>query len=500
MSLFLELRRHGKLAEKRNPLYEKNKFGKIFVYVMAIFWIGYLIFGGVAIALAFQELPREAYDTLNCGLVFFMIIDFLFRFAFQTTPSQEIKPYLLLPLRKQRLIDFLLIRSGLSGYNLFWLFFFVPFSILAVWKFYGLWGVLTYNIGIWLLMVLNNYWYLLCRTLIGERLWWVLLPLVVYAGIIGLMIISAALPDNNNFFYWSMLLGGGFITGDLLAFAGVVVVIALFWLINRSVIQAQMYSEINKVEDTRVKRVSEYKFLDRYGEIGEYIRLELKLLLRNKVTKNNLRMMTLLIFFFCLILTLSDIYDTGFMKGFILIYNYIGIAAISLTYIMGYEGNYIDGLMSRREAIYSLLRAKYVVYSLALLIPFVLMIPVMIIGKLTLLSCIACMIFTSGAVYFGIFQLAVFNNRTIDLQSKMTGRGNMGTGWQNLIGALAFSVPMILFFALNALFGATATSWVLMIIGAGFMLTSNLWLKNIYHRFMARRYQNMEGFRDSRQR
>ena len=28
--------------------------------------------------------------------------------------------------------------------------------------------------------------------------------------------------------------------------------------------------------------LSEYKFLDRYGEIGEYMRLELKLLLRNK--------------------------------------------------------------------------------------------------------------------------------------------------------------------------------------------------------------------------
>ncbi len=51
--------------------------------------------------------------------------------------------------------------------------------------------------------------------------------------------------------------------------------------------QKLVYNELNKTEDTtvQVKTVSEYKFLDRYGEIGEYIRLELKLLLRNKVCR-----------------------------------------------------------------------------------------------------------------------------------------------------------------------------------------------------------------------
>ena len=32
MSLFLDLRKHGKLAEKRNPMYEKSKFGKFWMY------------------------------------------------------------------------------------------------------------------------------------------------------------------------------------------------------------------------------------------------------------------------------------------------------------------------------------------------------------------------------------------------------------------------------------------------------------------------------------
>ena len=38
MNLFLELRRHGKLAEKRHPMYEKSKFGKVWMYFMSVFW------------------------------------------------------------------------------------------------------------------------------------------------------------------------------------------------------------------------------------------------------------------------------------------------------------------------------------------------------------------------------------------------------------------------------------------------------------------------------
>ena len=40
MSLFIELRKQGKLAAKRNPMYEKNKFGKFWMYFMAVFWAG----------------------------------------------------------------------------------------------------------------------------------------------------------------------------------------------------------------------------------------------------------------------------------------------------------------------------------------------------------------------------------------------------------------------------------------------------------------------------
>ena len=494
MSLFLDLRKHGKLAEKRNPMYEKSKFGKFWMYFMFVFWAGYLIFFGTTFAFAFDGGATEAYHVMNSGLIFVLVLDFLIRLPFQKTPTQEVKPYLLLPIKRNRLIDFLLIRSGLDGFNLFWLFLFVPFSIITVTKFYGISGVLTYCIGIWLLMVFNNYWFLLCRTLMGERIWWLALPVVVYGGIAAALFI----PDNSPLFDCFVNLGEGFITSNILSFIGVLAAIALMWFINRTLMQKLIYNELNKVEDTRIKHVSEYKFLDRYGEIGEYMRLELKLLLRNKICKRSLYSITGVVIMFSSIISFSDVYDGG-LRDFFVLYNYIIFGIMFLSTLMGYEGNYIDGLMSRKESIYSLLRAKYILYSIALLIPTILMIPGMVTGKVSVLGCIAWLIFIPGAVYCCLFQLAVYNNKTTDLNSKMTSRQNIGTGLQNQISGGAFGIPLLLLFALNAIFGKEVTPWILIGIGVTFIATSKFWLMNVYHRLMKRRYKNMEGFRDSRQ-
>lgn len=497
MNLFLELRRHGKLAAQRHPMYEKNKFGKFWMYLMAIFWIGYLIFFGSTFAFALADEAKEPYHILNSGLIFILLIDFLMRFPFQKTPTQEVKPYLLLPVKRNRLVDFLLIRSGLSSFNIFWLFFFVPFAIFSVARFYGITGVLTYSIGIWLLMVLNNYWFLLCRTLMSERIWWVALPIVVYGGIGAALFI----PDNSPVFDWFTDLGEGFITGNALTFLIVLAIIAILWYINSRVIRTLIYNELNKVEDTtvQVKTLSEYRFLDRYGQIGEYIRLELKMILRNKMCRKSLISVCCVVVAFSALIGFSDIY-TGGMRDFFVLYNYVIVGILFLNALMSYEGNYMDGLMSRKESIYALLRAKYILYTLSLLFPFLLTIPGMIAGKISVLQSLAWMCMTAGPVYFALFEAAAYNNRTIGLNTKMTNRQNMGTGLQNMVGTAAFFVPYLIAVLLQLPLGKTGAQWAMIAIGLGLVLTSRWWIKDVYRRFMRRRYKNMEGFRDSRQR
>lgn len=495
MNLFLVLRKHGRLADKRNPMYEKSRFAKFWIYLMTAFWAGYLIFWGTMLAFAMQDEATEPYHILNAGLMFVLVLDFVTRMPFQKTPTQEVKPYILLPIKRRRLIDCLLLRSGLDLYNLFWFFFFVPFAVITVTRFYGVAGVITYLLGIWLLMLVNNYWYLLCRTLMGQRFWWLLLPTSVYAVIAAIMIV----PDKSPVFSFSTDVGEGYIQGNPLTFTVTLAVIACFYLMNRYVIGRMVYNEINKVEDStvQVKRVSEYRFLERYGQVGEYMKLELKLLLRNKICKRAIYSAGGVIVMFSVLIAFTDTYQGG-MKSFLVMYNFVLFGILFLSAIMGYEGNYIDGLMSRKESIYALLQAKYTIYTCGQIIPFLLMTPAIVMGKVALLTCLSWFFFIPGFVYFCMFQMAVYNNKTVDMNNTMTQR-NIGTGMQNLLSFAALGVPLLLLYGMQALFDDNTVSVIFIFIGIAFIATSRLWLQNVYHRFMKRRYQNMEGFRDSRQ-
>ena len=46
---------------------------------------------------------------------------------------------------------------------------------------------------------------------------------------------------------------------------------------------------------------------------------------------------------------------------------------MTLGQVMSFEGNYLDGLMSRKESIYNLLRAKYYLNCIIVFIPFLIM-------------------------------------------------------------------------------------------------------------------------------
>jgi len=179
-------------------------------------------------------------------------------------------------------------------------------------------------------------------------------------------------------------------------------------------------------------------------------------------------------------------------------YNYVLCVILSLSAIRDYQGNNVDGLMADKKSICALVKAKYPTSPWGDVIWFRLLTPAIVMGKVALLTCLSWFFFIPGFVYFCMFQMAVYNNKTVDMNNTMTQR-NIGTGMQNLLSFAALGVPLLLLYGMQALFDDNTVSVIFIFIGIAFIATSRLWLQNVYHRFMKRRYQNMEGFRDSRQ-
>lgn len=496
MLVYKIIKRNQKLAAKRNPAFDTNRFAKFLMYFMAVYWATILLFLGVMLPLMFEGIVpnMEPYHIMNQGILYVMLVDFLIRFMGQPAVAQELKPYLLMPVKKNRLIDTFLIQSGLSGFNFIWFFTYVPFAFLTIIRFYGFGGMFLYLIGIWMLFVLNNYWYLLCKMLMSEKTIWYLLPVVVYGALGCAEFLLDGLPISR----FTMNLGEGFIEGNPLSFLFVLAVIVALFVLNREIQKKLLYDEISKVKDTKMKHVSEYKFLDRYGEVGEYIRLELKLIARNKTVKAQFRMAFIIMIGFSMVVAFTDVYDGTGMITFICAYNYLLLPIMTLGQVMTFEGNYIDGLMSRKESIYNLLRAKYYLTTLIIVVPLLFMLFPVYKGKITLLMAFAYLVFTVGVVFFLLLQLAVYNTRTLPLNSTIMKSNKTSTTAQMIIMGLAMGIPLILDSLLTALFSETIAYTLLTVIGLAFIATHNIWIKNIYNRFMKRRYENMEAFRASR--
>ena len=496
MNLYKIIKQNQKLAEKRNPAFETNRFAKFLMYFMIVYWVALFLFFGVMLPFMFEDIVpnMEPYHIMNQGILYVMVADFLIRFMAQPSVSQEIKPYLLMPVKRRKLISILLLKSGLDKYNFIWFFVYVPFAFLTIIRFYGFGGMFLYLIGMWLIFVFNNYWYLLCKLLLGERTIWLLLPVCVFGALGACEFLIDGLPISR----FTMDLGEGFIEGNPLSFLFVIACIGAMFFINIKLQLRMIYNEISKKEDTKIKRVSEYKFLDKYGEVGEYIRLEFKLITRNKTVKTQFRMGIIMMLIFSCSLAFTDVYDGTGMKSFICLYNYAVLPIMTLGQVMCFEGNYIDGLMSRKESIFNLLRAKYYLTSLIIVVPFIVMMLPISEGKITLLTAIAYLIFVMGFVFFMLLQLAVYNTRSLPLNANLM-KGNKSGNWiQGLVTSFAFFLPFMIDSILTALFPKEVGNIILIIIGLGFIATHNLWIKNIYKRFMKRRYKNMEEFRASR--
>ena len=496
MNLYKIIKQNQKLAEKRNPAFDTNRFAKFLMYFMIVYWAAIFLFLGVSLPFMFEGLVpnMEPYHIMNQGILYVMAGDFLMRFMAQPSVSQEIKPYLLMPVKRKKLISLLLLKSGLDGYNFIWFFVYVPFAFLTVIRFYGFGGMFLYLIGIWLVFVFNNYWYLLCKLLLGEKTLWLLLPTAIFGALGAAEFLLDGLPISR----FTMDLGEGFIEGNPLSFLFVLACIGVMFLINLKLQQRMIYNELSKKEDTKIKRVSEYKFLDKYGEVGEYIRLELKLIARNKTVKTQFRMGIIVMLGFSFALAFTDVYDGSYMTSFICLYNYAILPIMTLGQVMCFEGNYIDGLMSRKESIFNLLRAKYYLTTLIILVPFLIMFFPIAKGKITLLTAVAYLIFVAGFVFFMLLQLAVYNTRTLPLNANLM-KSNKSSNWiQGLITGCAFMLPLLIDKLLSALLPEEVAHIILIVIGLGFIATHNLWIKNIYKRFMKRRYKNMEEFRASR--
>lgn len=491
LGLFLMLRRQNSLALRRSPAFEQSVIARVMLVLGAGVMVIYLIFIGVMFAMIANSSREPA--VLLAFMPLWMVIDFGLRFMVQQTPSMMVKPYLLQPIPRSSVIEIFLFNSLLAGYNWTWLAMFLPYALIIFCGGFSLLEVLGVVLSGMALVMLNSLFYLMVRTLVNRSLLWWVVPIVVYGLFWLTLIVGEDMFDKQMELIFDVCETWWF---PVVCIA----LLVLMLMLNRWMQMRFVAEEIGKEEKGggAMKHVSQLTFLERYGQTGEYLKLEVKSIMRNKAIRARVMMSLGLIVMLTLLIAYTDIYNGRLMLSFWCFYCFGIYGITTLIKIMGPEGNYIDLLLTHRENILSLLKAKYYFHVAILLVPLVLMLPAVIAGKFSILMMIAYMLVSSGLLYCVLFQLAVYNKQTLPLNQKITGKNSIENGMQLVIELIAMFLPMALVIVLLFLFDETTAYLIMSAIGLAFTLAHPWWLRNVYNRMMMRKYENLEGFHASR--
>jgi hypothetical protein len=287
-----------------------------------------------------------------------------------------------------------------------------------------------------------------------------------------------------------------------LIWLGLLLVLVVLWLLNRMQMRESVYHELQGEKIEKITAFSNLSFLDRFGVIGDFMNLEIKMILRSRRLKQQTVFAGVIAvgFFVWQLYSPDSMFQQPGGTFMMLLYGILVIGLLGIImgqYIFTAESSFFDGLIARKLSIQELLRSKYFLYcSYSLFVSLLLLIPAFQ-GKMSVLLLLSLFFYVIGPVYFMIFQNAVYNKTYLDLFDKgmMNWKGQSGN--MVTITMITMFLPVILVLIMHTVFGATIAYLFMLITGIGFALTSNFWLNWIYRRFLKRRYKNMEGFRSN---
>ena len=500
LQLYRILYKHRSLSMRRALDYERNRSAKYLFYIGYAMVFAYLLFIAVILSLSVNKMRDANAVGITVGILpFILLVDLFIRFTYQQTPAQIIKCYALLPLPRKVCIESFIGASLFNLGNAWWYVLFIPYCVMSVVFSYGLLSTILLLAFIGLAILLNSQLYVLFRTLISQSLLWVFGLLAAY----GLLAVPMFLGGNGSvasaLFIYSRL-GIALSQGEMWPLLIVLaLLIAVVWL-NREVQFHAIWRELTSEKAaTKVDGKDRLAFLRQHGAIGEYAHLEWKLISRNKFPRKTFIYSFFLIALLSVVIAFTQAYNGDGMVRFWCSYNFVILALSVLSRLLSMEGNYIDMLMVHPNSIYSLLRAKYYVYCGLLIVPFMLMLPMVFVGKASLLMLLGFALFAAGCQFFIFFQSAVYNKRTQKLNAAIMSSRNVERNYLYMIVTILALFSPMAFVGLLTIFCSPTVSYICLgVVGIIGIATHRLWIRNVYVRMMARRYENMEGFRTSK--
>ena len=98
----------------RSAAFQTNLVLKIFMALGALYFIGIFTLAGVGAYFGLEKAGLEPLETVNRFMIYYVVLDLVIKYMLQKMPVVNIKPLLLLPFKKAKIVDFALGKTMLS--------------------------------------------------------------------------------------------------------------------------------------------------------------------------------------------------------------------------------------------------------------------------------------------------------------------------------------------------------------------------------------------------
>ena len=453
-------------AFKRSPTFETNLAIKILMGLVAMYFIA--IFTGLGIGLFFIAKEAGSEDPLvsiNKFLIYYLAADLFMRYSMQKMPITRIKQLILTPLLKRQIIRFSLLKSSFSFFNIIHLFFLIPFSATLIANDYLPLGVMSWFLGMFLLILSSNYLNVFVnssdRTFYIAAVIYLLLGVSQYMGYFDITRYTAPFFD-------------GLYQQPIYLLAPIVLLIFMRY---RAVqfFTNHMFLDTGLAQKEEAVRSVDFDFLKRLGSLGNLLTNDMRMIVRNKRPKQAVIAGVAFLFYGLLFYTKTiEEYQSPMFQMFAGIFVTGGFLFMFGSYVPSWDSAYYPLLMTQNISYKEYLKSKWALVVFAVILSTILSSLYLLISIEAFGYILAAGVFNVGLNAYLVIFSGAFVKVPVDLTS---GKKPFGDTQAMNAKTMLLSLPKLLFpIGVYALGYYTLGNW----FGIGLLIAVSL-LGLVFH-------------------
>ncbi len=476
----------------RSASFGKNLALKLLIgFLAAYFLLSFLVLGIALYPILEESFPGQKPLTIvNNFVLFWMAMDLVLRFFMQSLPVINIQPLLVLPIKKQKVIHFVLLKSLTSVYNIFPLMTIIPFGVSCILKGnYTVVSIMAWMLAIYSLALMVNFTNFIIKKKFAENIK-MFIAFAFFVFVLGIL-------EYSNVFKTSLVIGfslNTLIEQPFWVLAPILLLAGIYFL-NFKYLKRNFYLDNSLQTKLKEASTSDLSWTKRFGEIAPFLQLDLKLIWRNKRPRTTVFMSFIFLAYGLLFYT-NPIYKEA--PAFFVVVGILMTGIFMLNFgqfIPSWDSSYYGMMMSQNIPMKQYLASKAGLMSVSVIVLAILTTPYLFFGWKILAINLACAAYNLGVNIPVLLFAGSYNKKKIDLEKSpfMNYQGTGATQW--IVGLPLLVFPSLLYYGVSKIFNSEIAIIILGLLGLIGIGMRNFLIDKIAEGFRKRKYVTINGFK-----